>query len=159
MNLNVIKQEEKYGFFKKNRTDENRSVRFGFFRLIFSHRILLNLSKSNLPNAMNQFARDACSRLTKAIHTATIWIWLEHHFSLFLAIVPPNNYRSLADSSSSITKIQTRLYILHSSLLLCFILCQFYMYECILDFVCTNLYLICVATHAYNRFYFLQLFI
>ena len=29
-----------------------------------------------------------------------------------------------------------------------------YMYECMIDFVCSNLYLIRMATHVYNRFYF-----
>ena len=32
-----------------------------------------------------------------------------------------------------------------------------YMYECIIYFVCSNLYLLYVATYVYNKFYFLQL--
>ena len=34
-----------------------------------------------------------------------------------------------------------------------------HMYECMIDFVYTNLYFICVATDVYNRFYFLTTFI
>ena len=29
-----------------------------------------------------------------------------------------------------------------------------YVYECMIDFVCSNLYLICVATHVYNDLFF-----
>lgn len=95
-----------------------------FFRKKKLHLLKCHKTRRNIWFCMknqvddNQFARDACSRLTKATHTATIWIWLEHHFSLFLATVPPNYYRSLVDSSFSITRNLNKAYILHSSLLL-----------------------------------------
>ena len=39
-----------------------------------------------------------------------------------------------------------------------FILCQLYAYGCMLVFAYSNLNLICVATHVYNRLYFVTTF-
>ena len=39
-----------------------------------------------------------------------------------------------------------------------FVLCQLYLYEYMLDFVYSNLNFICVATHVYNKLYFVITF-
>ena len=39
-----------------------------------------------------------------------------------------------------------------------FVLCQLYLYEYMLDFAYSNLNLICVATHVYNKLYFVTNF-
>jgi len=40
-----------------------------------------------------------------------------------------------------------------------FYLLSTYVFECMIDFVCGNLYLIYMKTHVYNRFYFVATFI